>query len=380
MERATSDDQPAGSASPLRRVRRIAGSDPWFLARGVAAAIGEAERGGQVRLIDPPLDHPWWKLLSATLTRVASWPRCGSGPLPLVIVRADPLPTDHPAAVLPKVAPSPSDLAELEPMPSAPMPPVRLTTLPRSGEVPWATTTTSPNAAITEGLSWVAARESALIVLDGAEAGSPLTLVVAGLMTGEGRRVVVHLPEPMPEVMTELAVLGRLQRPLTVITGSLPRLALPGWWMVGEAQPGPTAAQLTMALLHEWPTLIVAGDVPPSDASMPLAVQPPMVPIPGSGTWLRQRQPGSPAVVCTAPGSSAAWQAVAAATNPGTGCYCCTSLQPLPEADLRHLAFDGPVLVADDGWTGPKILAITGTTDLVPARTEAISSWLQACS
>ncbi len=337
------------------------GDDPWCLTRAVAAALGEGERGGHVLLVDPPLDTLWWRDLL---------PIVRDAPLHAVATSTIRLPLpDHPAHALPWILHDDPPAPDPERLPGTTAP-VHLVSIPRHGEPPWPVTATSPAEAIRDATRWLVEREPRWWPCPWPV--TPATLAVAGDHTANGRRVLVSAPGDLTLLAPTLARIGLLQQPVTVIVDRLPETELPGWWIVGAEDAHETATLLAQAVQHEWPTLIVATV---TSTAMATARAPASF-MPGSGRWLRPRRPGAPAVVCTAHGAAACL--TAAAAHPDVGVFRCTSLQPLPETDLRRLAFDGPVLVAEDRafWSHRIAACVGGQTMGCAARAELVAKWI----
>ncbi len=245
----------------------------------------ERGRGGVVEVVGDPTTQPWWPVLRA-------W-----------------LPADAPL----RISQASDELAES--MGTKPWPPVALTSLPRTGQLPEGSSP-KPDADLDEVLNWLAAREPHLLVVDRAAIPAHPALAIAyAAIAGSGVRVVWHVGGSGLDWQAWLPALnhiGRRQLPLNLIFEELPPEPIPGWWIATPAGLTASAGALIYHLQHEWPAIIVPG--PLADSFVDSGAEP----------W----QPGA---LLTLRGGSGVTVCLPADAGKFPGAVACpTSVQPAP--------------------------------------------------
>ncbi len=342
------------------RCEWLGASGGMLLAAACGAAAVETPRGGRVAVALPASALTDQQLFAAaalavrlhltTLTLVVvggsaaliaplidlGWRRDGAGPLVCLSPPLD-------AASLPPA----SDLRRE-------WPPVNLRTLLPGALPPWPVDAASlPLAAASDWLAWMAAREPDLVVANlaaGWRDQVPGAAVLGALaqLAGEGRRVCWRLPSgiDVKPWLDALQQIGRRGLGIKLLMNAndlppRPHLApLIGWWVLVPADTRETAAMLAFALSCEDPVVIGLPPTVPS-ALPPWADQQAFHP--GHGRWLVHG--GAATVVCDYRTLSVANAAVTLLAEAGhrVGVLLCTSLVPLPLADL-DLAGPGPLV------------------------------------
>lgn len=224
--------------------------------------------------------------------------------------------------------------------------PVRLSSLPMGGLPPW--------PADGDGRAmeaWLAEREPRLFLAHArpgwaqAEPG-PALCVALGQLAAEGLRVLWRVPAgaPLGGWGAALAELGRRGLGLKLlVAGPLPPTLvarLDGWWVWSPADAGELAAVLANVLDHEEPSLVVlpspAAGIPPWPAQHAAVA--------GDG---RELLAGGGLTV-VADGWRAGRALALAGALRDAGAFACTSVRPLPVAQLAALAARGPLAVLDE--------------------------------
>jgi hypothetical protein len=382
------DQRLAGQLPPeLASRREWPGAEGgMLLAAGAGAAWAEGQRGGWVLVVAPraALERGlWWEAaeLCAHLalgalalllvdgreqdrTRMAAcgWRQSAAaglrlGPGPQLVASAD------------MRAPPPSAGAAALTAPEAlrgDWPPVRLASLPPGGLPPWPWTGGTPALETDSALRWLASREARLLVAHQASPwreapATAATLLALAQLAGEGRRVCWRLPAgALPGWTGVLADIGRrgFALKLLVAAGELPALAqlgaLEGWWVIAPADAREGAAVLAQVLDSEDAVLIAVVEAEPS-----LPPWPPDLPyLPGGG---RQLTPARDlTLVCESRSAALALAAFArlAALGVEAGVLQCTSLLPLPRAQLDDCAERGAVVVVGSGALAGGLAAV----------------------
>ncbi len=222
-------------------------------------------------------------------------------------------------------------------------PAIQLPALPRSGATPWPASAGTAAAAIGAALAWLRLREPRLMLPHLEEpwrSQVPDAALAAALLQlcGEGRRVVWQLP-PGAYAGLEPVLLEAWRRnlgpKLLLPSAELPALegeAAARSWILDVGAPSDAEAVLAWALAQEDPVLIGLAD-DPCDARASTATVPEPY-RPGSGRWLASGTGGT--VVVTAPQAAVALAAAQELGRQGIGLgvFHCTSLAPLPMAQL----------------------------------------------
>ncbi len=353
-----------------------------LLAAAAGAAWAEGQRGGRVLVVAPQAalaEGLWWEAaalcahlaldalalllvdgqeqdrlrLAASGWRLptAGGQRAGPGPLLL------PMPAPLPAAAAgtasfaaPPASPAPAGLRGA-------WPPVHLSSLPPGGVAPWPVAGGTQAEENDGALRWLAGREARVLIAHQVppwrEApASAATLLALAQLAGEGLRVCWRLPPGALGAWTAvLAEAGRrgVALKLLVAASGLPALArlnaLDGWWVVAPADAREGAAVLAQVLDSEDAVLIAEAEpqpgLPPWPAGEPY--------LPGSG---RQLAAGA-AVTLVCESRSAALALAAhgrlAALGIAAGVLQCTSLLPLPRAQLMDCAARAALVVVGCG-------------------------------
>jgi hypothetical protein len=236
-------------------------------------------------------------------------------------------------------------------------PPVHLASLPPGGLPPWPWTPGAQALADDSALRWLADREARLLVAHQAPPwcaapASAATLLALAQLAGEGLRVCWRLPAGALRAWSAvLAEAGRrgFALKLLVAAAELPALvqlsALEGWWVIAPADAREGAAVLAQVLDSEDAVLIAEGEPQPGLPSWP-AEEPYL---PGSGWPLASG--GDLTLVCESRSAALALAARAglAARGIAAGVLQCTSLLPLPRAQLADCALRAPLVVVGAG-------------------------------
>jgi hypothetical protein len=232
--------------------------------------------------------------------------------------------------------------------------PVHLASLPQGALPPWPQGEGPTIPAVDRWLAWMMQREPRLLVPHlalpwNAVTPTPAALLALAQVSGEGYRVCWR-PFPPRGLIDWLGVLDAIGRQglpfkLLVPHAALPALlhlqALPGWWVMAPADRGEAAAVIAHALDTEHATLIALPEdqaaIPPwpSDSAY----------MPGTGRLLA---PGvALTLVCDQAGIQAAYDARVTLASVGVdaGVFHCTSVHPLPAAELTDAAQRAPMLV-----------------------------------
>jgi len=247
-------------------------------------------------------------------------------------------------------------------------PPVHIHGLGPGGIPPWPIDATHDGRQAAESaLSQVAAQNPALLRPHADAPWSTLVPDVAELhalaqVTGEGVRVAWLLPRgtPLRPWLGALSAIGRrgLGLKLLVDANDLPEVsalvALTTWWTLLPHDAHDTASAIAHALDHDDPVLI---GLPPAPA--PTTTHPPTPPAPGAwtpgaGRWLAHGGAGTIVAAHATPVALALRQALLPQV---CGVLRCTSLMPLPVADL--LDAPRPLLVVEDAASRGLAAAIT---------------------
>jgi hypothetical protein len=355
-------------------------SGGMLLAAAAGAAWAEGQRGGRVVVVAPRAaltQGLWWEaaelcahLALGALTvllvdgreqdrvRMSAFgwlPPAPAGLAPAPQLLSFPDPSGAAAGPLP----APAELRGA-------WPPVRLASLPAGGVPPWPWTGGAPALESDSALRWLASRETRMLaahqVSPWREApATAATLLALAQLAGEGLRVCWRLPAgALCACWSVLADVGRrgFALKLLVAASELPALAqlsaLEGWWVIAPADAREGAAVLAQVMDSEDAVLIAEGEAPPGLPSWP-----PEEPyLPGRG---RQLAPGSDLTLVCESRSAAltlAARARLAALGVEAGVLHCTSLLPLPRAQLDDCAARGRVVVVGSGAVAGGLAAV----------------------
>lgn len=208
---------------------------------------------------------------------------------------------------------------------------------------------------------------------------SPTLLIALGALAGEGRRVAWRLPAgtDLAAWWPALRAIGRRGLAMTLLVDAedLPPpawwRALPAWWVAAPADAAEAAAVTVRALASED---AIAIALPPSQAPVP-AWPADDAHEPGAGRWLAADPAAVATIVCTGASAAEALRArdALAALPLVVAVHACTSLRPLPEADLAAAAARGPLVVAEP-WPAEAGLAAAIAAALPGARVVAVEA------
>jgi hypothetical protein len=232
--------------------------------------------------------------------------------------------------------------------------PVHLESLPQGGVPPWPVGEGDLPEASDRWLRWLMEREPRLLAPHLAPpwsllAMTPSTLIALAQLAGDGRRVCLRLPggTPLAAWLEDLGEVGRrgLALKLIIEERDLPALdrlqTLVGWWVVAPADINEAAAIVALALHDEHTTLIVL----PGDGQRLTGLPDGGAYIPGTGRTLAHGR--ALTLVCDQGGIpfAQAARSTLAADGIEAGIFICTSLHPLPLAQLELHARQAPVVV-----------------------------------
>ena len=342
------------------RCEWLGASGALLLAAACGAAVAEEQRGGRVTVIVPAsaLTDPALmvaanmavRLHVTVLTLVVvtndaalitplidlGWRRGGAGPVVMTFAPLE-------GASLPPMIPKRQEWQ-----------PVHLRTLLPGTLPPWPVDSASlPPAAASDWLAWLAIREPDVVVANLAagwreQPPGPTLLCALAQLAGEGRRVCWRLPSgtdlrPWLAAMQDVGRRG-LAIKLLINANDLPprpHLApLAGWWILVPADTNEAAAMMAHALDSEDPVVIgltptIPVMLPPWPAKQAYH--------PGRGRWLKHGAAAT--LVCDQRTLSVTAAAVVILGNEGVqlGVLLCTSVLPLPVADLDR-AGSGPLM------------------------------------
>lgn len=294
-----------------------------MLAAACGAAWAEARRGGRVAVVmnDVALRDP----RGAEARKLVE--RLGLGNLHVLVAGRPPTGDDE--------AGCPVLRREWQP--------VRLASLPMGGLPPWPV---DGDGRAME--AWLGEREPRLFLAHAqpgwAEiAPGPALCAALGQLAAEGLRVVWRVPAGahLGDCGAALADLGRRGLGLKLIVAEpLPAALLAtlvGWWVWSPADAGELAAVLANVLDHEEPSLVVlpaaSADVAPWPATQAVVA--------GDGRELLAG--GTLTVVADGHRAGPALRLAHAVSH--AGAFACTTLHPLPVAQLLTLAARGPLAV-----------------------------------
>jgi hypothetical protein len=261
-------------------------------------------------------------------------------------------------ACLPPTGAEPIHGSGTAPHPRREWPPVNLTGLPAGLAAPLVDPATPPGPLVDGWLDGLSLREPRLLLPHASgwwpqQPKTQSTLLALSQVAGQGIRVFWRLPTGT-DLRRWAAVLDWISRAGLPIKLLVDAADLPpadwcqlrqGWWIAGPCEAGEALAVLFWALAHEdcaiisLPT-VVLDNLPawPADEAW----------MPGSGRWIVPGDSG--AVVCRGDQAARAM----ALRRGREALLACTSISPLPEADLLAAAATGPLRATNPMLTALK--------------------------
>jgi hypothetical protein len=233
-------------------------------------------------------------------------------------------------------------------------PPVHLDSMPQGALPPWPLGDGPAGHAVDRWLGWLGQREPRLLLPHAMTPwnglpDTPAKLLALAQLAGEGWRVCWRLQAPgsLIDWLGVLDAVGRRGLPLKIVlehsdlTPLTHLQALPGWWVLAPSDLGETSAVMAHALDNEHSTIIALPGAGRAIPTWPNG----QAYMPGTG---RSLVPGSSlTLVCDSAGAQVACEARTVLETRGMQAevYHCTSLHPLPSADLEACAGRAPLLV-----------------------------------
>ena len=184
-------------------------------------------------------------------------------------------------------------------------------------------------------------------------AGQALLAALAAV-AGEGRRVVWHVPASLTlqDMAPTLRRMSERGRSMILVVDAFDSSSiafwgtLPGWWVAVPADAAEYRAVLARAVASD-DLMVIAKPMTGNVLTWPDGTAHEA----GSGRWLFQPQEFRATIVCAGACLTEVLRAREALAVVGIpiAIYHVTSVQPLPDHDLRFAAELGPLVVVDDG-------------------------------